>query len=93
MLAVKQKWGALAYQAFPRSRANGHDWTQDELRAVDAITAEFGRRSESVCEWCGAPGTHRARAVMELTLCDTCDSQFSDPPLPSERPRPRQGSS
>lgn len=81
LLAVKQKYGALAFQAFPRPGQG--TWTHDEYGAVLAITDTYRARSEGVCEWCGAAGRLREwREVEELTLCDDCDARFDDPPFP-----------
>jgi hypothetical protein len=81
LLNIKQKWGVLAYQAFPRAWVEGETaWTQEEHTELEAITGEFRVRSESVCEWCGADARLRAWRTVEWTLCDSCDGRFSDPP-------------
>jgi hypothetical protein len=81
LLAVKQKWAELHFQAFPRPQRDGAmAWTDDEMEQLDAITDEFRERSSSICEWCGAPGVLREDREMELTLCSPCDARFEDPP-------------
>ena len=81
LLAIKQKWGALAYQAFPRPGVKGERrWSPDEARELGRITGEFWKRSETVCEWCGAAARLRDWRSLELTLCDACDARFPDPP-------------
>ena len=81
LLAIKQKWGALEYQAFPRPWAEGQEsWSPEEDAILGAITDEIRERSESICEWCGAAGRLREWRTLELTLCDACDQRFPDPP-------------
>ena len=81
LLAVKQKDGLLAYQAFPWPEAeNRPKWSVEDLAALDEITDAFAYRSESICEWCGAGGELRTWRAWELTLCDGCDQRFPDPP-------------
>lgn len=81
LLGIKQKYGVLSYQAFPRRWVDGErSWSTDEAAALDAITDEFGVRSETACEWCGALARLRDWRKTELTLCDTCDQRFPDPP-------------
>lgn len=83
LLAVKQKYGALEYQAFPRPWAQDHkQWTAQENADLQAITGEIRDRSEHTCEWCGAAGQHRESRKLELTLCDACNQRFPDPPYP-----------
>ncbi|MBQ0846817.1 hypothetical protein J8N05_01100 [Streptomyces sp. BH-SS-21] len=73
-MAVKQKWAVLAFQAFPRLRKRGGNWTSEEMDRLDALVAEFTAASEHVCERCGAAGTLRETRRIELTLCDACES-------------------
>jgi hypothetical protein len=88
LLAIKQKYGVLSYQAFPRPWVDGERcWSADEGAAVDAITDEFSVRSEAVCEWCGAVARLRDWRTVELTLCDGCDQRFPDPPHEVHRVR------
>jgi hypothetical protein len=83
LLAVKQKYGGLEYQAFPRPHAQaGKQWTAQEYADLQAITGEIRRRSERTCEWCGSAGTHRESRKLKLTLCDACHQRFPDPPYP-----------
>lgn len=83
LLAIKQKYGVLAYQAFPRKWVQGErQWSDEEAAELHAITDEFRVRSETVCEWCGAAARHRPSRTIELTLCDDCDGRFPDPPWP-----------
>ncbi|MFC0600211.1 hypothetical protein [Streptomyces palmae] len=74
LLAVKQKWAALAFQAFPRPRKRGGNWTSDEAHRLDALVAEFVAISKHTCERCGNAGTLRETRPIELTLCDACES-------------------
>jgi hypothetical protein len=84
LLNIKQKWGFLAYQAFPRRRVEGESrWSSEEKRQLADIAEEFRARSETVCEWCGAEARLRGWRALELTLCDACDSRFPDPPVVS----------
>ena len=49
LLAVKQKYGALEFQAFPHWRAPGQErWTAQEYADLEAITSEIRDRSEHV---------------------------------------------
>jgi hypothetical protein len=80
LLAVKQKYGELAFQAGPRPWADRGSWPADDLDRVHAITRALGQASARVCEWCGAPGELRPTRRLELTLCDACDRRFDDPP-------------
>ena len=74
--AIKQKFGLLEYQA----RARRGPETEAEWKQVQAITDAYRARSASVCEWCGGTGKTREQRDLILTLCDTCDGAFSDPP-------------
>lgn len=86
LLAVKEKYGELAFQAFPRaSQPGGAAWTIDESHAVDRITDEFRELSTQVCEECGRPGQLRETRSWELTLCDSCDQRIADPERQPER--------
>jgi hypothetical protein len=49
---------------------------------VQKITSDIRKRSEHICEWCGAAGDHRESRKIELTLCDACNERFADPPYP-----------
>jgi hypothetical protein len=81
LLAVKQKFGVLAYQAFPRPWVEGErGWTQDEAASVNTITEMAQSKSQSVCEWCGAEGWLRDNRSVWLTLCNACEDRFPDPP-------------
>ncbi|MBL3670954.1 hypothetical protein JL475_34410 [Streptomyces sp. M2CJ-2] len=74
LLAVKQKWAALAFQAFPRPWKRGGNWTSDEAVRLNALVAEFTAASKHICERCGNAGTLRETRPIELTLCDACES-------------------
>lgn len=81
LLAVKQKWGALAYQAFPRAWVPGAtSWTGDEYAVLKTITDAIRTRSESICEWCGAAAALRDGRSYWVTLCPECHQRFPDPP-------------
>jgi hypothetical protein len=81
LLAIKQKYGVLEFQAFPKPRASAEQsGSSDEYLSLLAITDEIRDRSERVCEWCGAAGRLRESRTLELTLCDVCDDTFPDPP-------------
>jgi hypothetical protein len=91
LLNVKQKYGVLTYQAFPRLWVrDGNSWTTSEAAALDAITDEYLLRSESVCEWCGGEAELRGWRSWELTLCDACDERFPDPPYEVRAPLRRK---
>jgi len=86
LLAIKQKYGELSYQAFPRRWVQGQaQWTADEARELDAITDAFEARSRTVCEWCGAIAKLREWRTTILTLCDDCEARFPDPPSSVDR--------
>ncbi|WP_055619905.1 hypothetical protein [Streptomyces sp. JHA19] len=78
MLAVKKKWGALAFQAFPRPWQPGGNWTSAEHARLDAIIEAFARRSEEICERCGAAGALRETRRIHLTLCDACEAEVPE---------------
>ena len=83
LLAVEQKHGLLAFQAFPRPWSDSSTiWTPAELSELHAILETFVARSAIVCEWCGGNGLRRDERDLELTLCDQCNDTFSDPPQP-----------
>jgi hypothetical protein len=83
LLAIKQKYGVLSYQAFPCRWVEGErQWSAGEAAELDAITDEYRARSEVVCEWCGAAAQLREWRMWQLTLCDGCDERFPDPPYP-----------
>jgi hypothetical protein len=81
LLYIKQKYGVLEYQAFPRRWAEGRQqWTTEEYADLQAITSQIRDRSGHTCEWCGSTGQLREWRKNELTLCGTCDQRFPDPP-------------
>jgi hypothetical protein len=83
LVYIKQKYGVLIYQAYPRRAVDGErPWTGHEDRVLGVITGDIQNRSETVCEWCGAAGQLREWRNHELTLCDACDERFPDPPYP-----------
>ncbi|GGX41890.1 hypothetical protein GCM10010353_66340 [Streptomyces chryseus] len=73
LLAVKQKWGALAFQAFPRPWKPGGNWTDTEDARLHAVTDAFADRSEGICERCGADGSRRESRGVHLVLCKRCE--------------------
>lgn len=73
LLAVKQKWAALAFQAFPRPWRRDECWTPEEAARLEALVAEFTAASERICERCGNDGTLRETRPIELILCDACE--------------------
>ena len=80
LLAVKEKYGQLAFQAFPRPWVpGGTAWTPEEHEACDDITDAYRERSAEVCERCGQPGTLRVSRAHMLTLCDEHDTSVADP--------------
>jgi hypothetical protein len=78
LLAVKQKWGALTFQAFPRAWKPGGNWTDAEYERLEAITDAFAGRSEGVCERCGADGSLRESRRVRLVLCGRCETLVSE---------------
>ncbi|MGW2562502.1 hypothetical protein ACWCXB_25265 [Streptomyces sp. NPDC001514] len=75
LLAVKQKWAVLAFQAHPRPwKKPGGDWTVAESARLGELVQRFRRLSATVCERCGEAGGLRDSRPIELTLCDACDS-------------------
>lgn len=73
LLAVKQKWAVLAFQAFPRPWKPGGNWTHDEADRLDALVDAFTALIARVCERCGGAGALRETRPVELTLCDDCE--------------------
>ncbi|MDR2984251.1 MAG: hypothetical protein LBV34_05355 [Nocardiopsaceae bacterium] len=81
LLTIKQKYGVLSYQAFPRRWIRGElRFTDDEDSALDAITEAAWLASETVCEWCGGEAELRDNRTLWLTLCSPCNDRFPDPP-------------
>jgi hypothetical protein len=79
LLAVKQKFARLEFQAFPRPWAGRGSWTPDEASALDDLIEPLQARSEEVCERCGAEGQLRESRPILLTLCDACDDAVMKP--------------
>ncbi len=73
LLAVKQKYAVLAFQAFPRPWRPGGDWTTDESERLDDLVQSYQDASAEVCERCGDSGTLRTQRPIWLTLCAGCD--------------------
>ncbi|MFE1442358.1 hypothetical protein [Streptomyces sp. NPDC058739] len=73
LLAVKQKWATLAFQAFPRPWKPGGNWTTAEYSRLHAVTGAFADRSEAICERCGAEGSLRENRPVHRVLCDRCE--------------------
>lgn len=81
LLNVKEQYGALRFQAFPRPwSAEGKTFTAAEVAVLDAITDACRERSQRVCEWCGTTGALRDERLYWGTLCDACNAQMADPP-------------
>ena len=83
LLAVKEKYGALAFQAFPRRwrrpRAFRRSaWTYEEWDQLGELVEAFKSRSLATCERCGQGGSLREDRRHILTLCDACDAQVTD---------------
>jgi len=76
LLAVKEKYGALAFQAFPRPWVPGGNWTDEESDLVEQITDAAAAWSALVCEHCGLPGELREDREHLRTLCDQCDRRW-----------------
>lgn len=74
LLAVKQKFGSLAFQAFPRPWKPGGDWTDAEHSRLRVVTSAFSSRSKRICERCGAEGSLRESRRIHLVLCDHCET-------------------
>jgi hypothetical protein len=72
LLAVKQKWAELAFQAFPVPWAGPESWTHDERNRVDQILEPFREQSTHTCEQCGGSGELRTVAGYETVMCDGC---------------------
>jgi hypothetical protein len=77
LLAVKQRFGELAFQACPVPWRGPDTWTEDERRRLDDIVEQFREQSRSVCEECGRGGEDRSIHGYELVLCDECYSALS----------------
>jgi hypothetical protein len=75
LLAVKQKFARLAFQAGPRPWAGPGSWASEELRALKSLVEPFQQRSEETCERCGRPGRERDSRPILLTLCDACEAE------------------
>src|SRR5690242_4765524 len=60
LLTIKQRFGLLEYQAFPRPWGAGErTFTAEEQAALHATADAYRERSGTVCEWCGKPGMLR----------------------------------
>lgn len=68
VLQVKEKFGALRYYCQP----SGDDPAPEVCDALDAITDEAERRSATICERCGQPGSLSDFAGSLKTLCQRC---------------------
>lgn len=56
LLAVKQEYARLAFQAFPRPWTPAGDaWSSEEGRRLDELIEPLRDRSKAVCERCGQP--------------------------------------
>jgi len=73
LLAVKQKYARLAFQAGPRPWVGRDSWPTEELSALDALIEPLEERSEEICERCGGRGCERDTRPILLTLCDSCE--------------------
>ncbi|MGW6011437.1 hypothetical protein [Streptomyces sp. NPDC055210] len=73
ILAVKQKWAVLSFQARPRTRRRGGSWTDAEDERLQTLIDAFTDRSEAICERCGAHGSLRESRRIDLVLCDQCE--------------------
>lgn len=68
LLAVKQKYGELAFRARPGAG-------QEADRRLNGILAVFVERSRATCERCGADGAQlREGRWITLTLCGPCEA-------------------
>ena len=82
LLAIKEKYGELAYQAFPHPwRQGGAAWTKAEHDFAEEVTEQARLVSTTVCERCGRVGTTRFDRRHVLTLCDAHHDELTDPPL------------
>ena len=72
LLAVKQKYGVLAFQAFPRPWRRGGNWTDEEDELLDEIVDRYVHESAHTCEECGRPGRLRSGRPIHQALCDDC---------------------
>jgi hypothetical protein len=72
LLAVKQKYAGIEFQAFPRpwTGPDARAWTREEDRRLEDIVGEFRERSTSVREECGGPGEERWIDGYALIRCD-----------------------
>ncbi|VXB43895.1 conserved hypothetical protein [Aeromicrobium sp. 9AM] len=82
--AIKQKWGALAYQVRPRTVGA----SAEELAMVHAITERYAQRSRRICEWCGRPGSLLSDGPERMTLCSLCSEGLKSTKYPHQRPVP-----
>jgi hypothetical protein len=75
LLAVKQKEGELAFQAWPRLWHEDVDrqFWEDDSR-LDDITDRYAELSMLLCEQCGGRGTTRDEREYIETLCDDCEA-------------------
>jgi hypothetical protein len=70
LLAVKQKYAELEFQAFPRPGRS--TWTREEDERLEDITERFRAESLDTCEECGRAGEFRWLDGHALILCDEC---------------------
>lgn len=72
LLAVKQKYGVLAFQAFASPWTPGIHWTEADVRALDAIVEDARVHSARTCEVCGAAGQLHQVGSWLMTRCGRC---------------------
>lgn len=82
---VKEKFGVLRVYMDPSQRDFGTLEYAERGVVLYKAACETEERSESVCEYCGAPGRCRALSTRWLkTLCDGCAPESS---IVTEAPR------
>ena len=72
LLAVKEKYAELAFQAIPGPWASSGSWSDEEHERIEDIIQRFTERSREICERCGRPGEYRDGPHRVDTLCDDC---------------------
>ena len=82
LLAVKHRFGELAFQSFPRPwRPTDSAWTLAESSRLDDLTDLYQQRSKATCEWCGQEAKLRESPQYDTTLCDGCEqAKLQAPP-------------
>ena len=69
ILEIKEKHGALRI-------AMGMLPSDNTVAAkAESVVSDLENRSQTICEFCGRPGTHARWASFSKTLCESCEAK------------------